>query len=73
MRKASIWQYAIAIFLVFVFLVPVVYIISSSFKPINELFTANPTFFPKKFTFDNYSKAFARGDFLTYIFNSFYV
>ena len=73
MKKATVFQYVISILLVFVFLVPVLYIISSSFKTINELFSATPTFFPKVFTLDNYIKAFARGDFLTYIFNSFLV
>lgn len=73
MRKARWYHYIIAIFVLLVFLTPVIYIISSSFKPVNELFTATPTFFPRKFTFDNYIKAFNRGDFLTYIGNSFIV
>lgn len=73
MKKATVWQYSIAFFLVLLFLVPVVYIISSSFKPINELFSASPTFFPKKFTLENFTKALARGNFLIYIGNSFLV
>jgi alpha-1,4-digalacturonate transport system permease protein len=73
MKKAKIWQYILAFFLVLLFLVPVVYIISSSFKPINELFSASPTFFPKRFTFDNFTAALARGNFLIYIGNSFLV
>ncbi len=73
MKKATIWQYSIAVLLVLLFLVPVVYIISSSFKPINELFSASPTFFPKKFSFENFTKALSRGNFLIYIGNSFLV
>jgi alpha-1,4-digalacturonate transport system permease protein len=86
MKKKLIVQYIIAIILIFVFLVPVVYIISSSFKPLNELFSASPTFFPKSFTFDNFAKAFSKNSggnykilgigvpyILLVIFNSFIV
>lgn len=73
MKKSNIIQYIIAGILVLVFLIPVVYIISSSFKPLNELFSSEPTFFPRTFTFDNYIKATDRGDFIRYILNSFFV
>jgi alpha-1,4-digalacturonate transport system permease protein len=73
MKKATVWQYILAILLIFVFLTPVFYVISSSFKPINELFSANPTFFPRNFTFENFQNALSRGNFLVYIGNSFIV
>lgn len=73
MRKVRKTHYIFASILVLIFLVPVVYIIASSFKPINELFTSTPTFFPRNFTFDNYVNAFSRGNFALYIFNSFLV
>lgn len=73
MRKPKKMYYVYAFLLVLIFLVPVVYIISSSFKPMNELFSSSPTFFPRKFTFDNYVKALSRGNFAIYIFNSFLV
>lgn len=66
-------NYIIASLLILVFLTPVVYIIASSFKNINELFSPEPTFFPVDWTFENYVKALSRGDFARYIFNSFYV
>lgn len=73
MKKTMIVNYFLAGVLVLVFLLPVLYIISSSFKPLNELFSSTPTFFPKVFTFSNYVKALDRGDFLIYIRNSFFV
>ncbi len=73
MRKNAIINYTIAAFLVLLFLLPVIYIISSSFKPMNELFTTSPSFFPKRWTIDNYTGALAKGDFPRYIFNSFIV
>jgi alpha-1,4-digalacturonate transport system permease protein len=73
MKKATITQYAIAFVLVLVFLVPVIYIIVSSFKPINELFSTTPKFFPSQWTGDNYVEALARGDFSRYILNSLIV
>jgi alpha-1,4-digalacturonate transport system permease protein len=73
MKKNMIINYTIASILVLLFLVPVIYIISSSFKPMNELFTTTPSFFPKKWTISNYTGALARGDFPRYIFNSFIV
>ncbi len=73
MKNKQIFLYFIAVLLTLIFLVPVIYIIASSFKPMNELFSANPTFFPREFTLDNYIKAIKRGNFLRYIFNSFFV
>jgi len=73
MKKVIVIQYIVAFILVLLFLLPVIYIILSSFKPLNELFSSVPTFIPRQFTFDNYVKAINRGDFLRYIFNSFIV
>lgn len=73
MKKATIPQYTIASILVLVFLIPVLYIIFSSFKPINELFSTNPTFFPNQWTTNNYVEALQGGNFGRYIFNSFIV
>ena len=73
MKKATIPQYTIASILVLVFLIPVLYIIFSSFKPINELFSTNPTFFPNQWTTNNYIEALRGGNFGRYIFNSFIV
>lgn len=72
-RKARIWDYILGIVLVLLFLVPVVYIISSSFKPLNELVTPNLTFFPSEFTFYGYTSVFEQVDFLRVIGNTFFV
>jgi alpha-1,4-digalacturonate transport system permease protein len=73
MKKAQIYHYILAIILIVFFLGPVIYIIFSSFKPSSELFSASPTFFPRSFTLDSYVEAFKKGNFLTYIGNSFIV
>ncbi len=73
MKKMTVANYIIAGILVFIFLMPVIYIISSSFKPINELFSSKPTFFPIQWTIANYGAALKRGEFGRYIFNSFIV
>lgn len=73
MKDKLIIPHVIASVLVLLFLIPVIYIISSSFKPINELFTASPTFFPRVFTMASYIEALERGNFLRYIFNSLLV
>lgn len=63
----------IAFIIVFIFLVPVIYIIASSFKSSTELFTSDPTFFPREWTISNYVEALARGNFLRFIWNSLFV
>lgn len=73
MKKATITQYTLAGLLVLLFLVPVIYIILSSFKPMNELFSTKPTFFPNQWTTDNYIDALSKGNFTRYIFNSLIV
>jgi alpha-1,4-digalacturonate transport system permease protein len=56
-----------------VFILPVIYIIFSAFKPSSELFSANPTFIPKDWTLDNFTIALSKGNFSLYIFNTFLV
>jgi alpha-1,4-digalacturonate transport system permease protein len=73
MKGKLTFQYILALSIVLVFLTPVLYIILSSFKTSNDLFTAVPTFFPRKFTIENYVYALSRGDFFRYIINSLVV
>lgn len=73
MKKAKFIHYIIATFVMMIFLLPVLYIILSSFKNINELFSPTPTFFPKTFTLINYIKVIQSGDYLRYIGNTFLV
>lgn len=73
MRQKRMSNYVIALLLVLVFLLPVIYILASSFKTLNELFSSSPTFFPRIWTIENYIEAFQRGNFFIYIWNSFFV
>lgn len=59
--------------LVFIFLMPILWIIGSSFKSVGELFSWPPTFMGKHPTLDNYSIALAQGDFGTYFINTIFV
>jgi len=70
MKKATISNYLVAFLCVFFFLTPVIYIVLSAFKPISELFSASPSFFPKMWTLANFVTALSSGDFPRYILNS---
>ncbi len=77
MRKndlfAKILKYTLAVVFVVIFLLPVIYIILSAFKPSFELYNPNPTFFPRQWTLSNFIEALNKGDFVRYIFNTFFV
>ena len=73
MKKGIVRNTIIAFFIVIIFLVPVLYIIASSFKSSVELFSSDPSFFPKEWTITNYVEALARGNFLRFIWNSLFV
>jgi multiple sugar transport system permease protein len=53
--------------------IPFVWMISSSFKPLDEIFKQPPTLFPVAPTLVNYQTAFGTGTFLQSFFNSFYI
>lgn len=72
-HRHNILKYGIAILLTLIFLLPVLYIILNAFKPTTELYSTNPTIFPKVWTLDNFRHAVSKGDFTRYIFNTFYV
>jgi len=52
---------------------PFVFMISSSFKPLDEIFMRPPQLFPMAPTLTNYETAFGTGTFLQSFFNSFYI
>ena len=52
------------------FIVPFLWMLLSSFKTATEIIKIPPTFFPKKFTINNYKMIFERLDFLRYFLNS---
>lgn len=76
-RTRPIWQsvllVAALIVLVLPFAVPTVWMIASSFKPINEIFASPPSLFPSAPTFDSYIEAFSFQPFAVQYWNSIYI
>ncbi|WP_418762000.1 carbohydrate ABC transporter permease [Enterocloster sp.] len=62
--------YTLLVFLSAVFLMPIVWVIFSSFKPAGELFTWPPTLLGRNPSLDNYTHAFAAGDFGRWFLNT---
>ena len=62
--------YTLLVFLSAVFLMPIVWVIFSSFKPAGELFTWPPTLLGRNPSLDNYTQAFAAGDFGRWFINT---
>lgn len=74
MRKAKkIIRYLLMALLGLVWLFPVLWLLLSSVKPGNELFSYPITILPKRFTFDNFKDAMEQFDFLLYTFNTSFV
>lgn len=71
MSNKKIKQHIITFMLIILFLGPVIYVIVSSFKPAEELYLGN--LLPTKWTLDAYRNVFSQGDFLLYVFNTFFV
>jgi alpha-1,4-digalacturonate transport system permease protein len=72
-RKHVITSQIIASLIVFLFLIPVIYTVSSSFKSMSELFSTSPTFFPRRWTLSNYVHVLSSGNYIRYILNSLFV
>ncbi len=56
-----------------VVLLPMYWIVISSFKTLPELTSSTPTFWPRTFTVEHYVRLFAQVPFVTYFLNSVYV
>lgn len=69
----SILLYLLLAVLVFIFLMPIVWVIFSSFKSAGDLFSWPPTLLGKNPSFDNYAKALKEGNFLRYFSNTVFV
>lgn len=52
---------------------PFFWMVSTSFKPLQEIFVFPPTFFPAEFTLKNFERLFEQTRFLTYFKNSVFV
>jgi len=69
-RGKSVLLALILFALTFLFVMPIVWIIFSSFKSAGELFTWPPSLFGKNPSLNNYQKALSEGDFTVYFFNT---
>jgi len=65
--------YASAAILVVMTAFPFFWMVSTSFKPLKEIFVSPPYFFPKNFTLANFARLFEQTRFLTYFKNSIFV
>ena len=55
-------------------LIPFLWALSASFKPLSEIVSGEPNFFPKSFTLDNYKQIFFQEPlFLRWLFNSVFI
>ncbi len=69
----NILLYVLLAVLCFIFLMPIVWVIFSSFKPSGELFSWPPRLIAEHPTLGNYVAAIAKGDFLQYFENTVFV
>ncbi|WP_156481674.1 carbohydrate ABC transporter permease [Anabaena sp. 4-3] len=55
-------------------LIPFIWALSASFKPLSEIISGEPNFLPKHFTLDNYKQIFLQEPlFLRWLFNSIFI
>jgi multiple sugar transport system permease protein len=54
-------------------LLPFVWMLSTSLKPADQLFSVPPTWLPRTFVWDNYAKAMGAGNFSRYALNSLFL
>ena len=69
-KENHVFTYIILIVFTLIYLVPIVWMTLSSFKPDAELFAYPPTIFPSSFSLENYLDAWGRGDFGLYFKNT---
>lgn len=69
----NVLLYVLLAILCFIFLMPIVWVIFSSFKPSGELFSWPPRLIAEHPTLGNYVAAIAKGDFLQYFENTVFV
>jgi arabinogalactan oligomer/maltooligosaccharide transport system permease protein len=69
------WLVSHIVLIAFVFwsVIPVLWILLTSFKPPSEIFTTDLRFIPRDPTLENYAELLTRGDFLRWAFNSILV
>ncbi|MFC7244239.1 carbohydrate ABC transporter permease [Catellatospora aurea] len=72
-RRAKTAVYGVLCLLALPFLFPTWWMVTSSLKPVNEIFAFPPTLFPTDVSFDAYAKAFELQPFARQYFNSMYI
>ncbi|BAZ26429.1 sugar transport system permease protein [Kalymmatonema gypsitolerans NIES-4073] len=76
-RLFSTWKALLYILLTLyavITLIPFLWALSASFKPLSEIVSGEPNFFPKSFTLDNYKQIFFQEPlFLRWLFNSVFI
>lgn len=72
MSRKIVWYLALAV-LCLPFVVPTLWMVTSSFKPLREIFATPPTLFAKSPILDAYSEAFTFQPFARQYFNSVYI
>jgi len=72
-KTSAVLHYAILLVLSLVTLLPVLWVVLSSFKPQSELFQIPLTFIPKAWTIENYVSSLAAGNFPVYFSNTVFV
>lgn len=69
-RVKRIYAHIVLILASIVFLVPFIWMVSTSFKPITQVFTFPPEFIPRPFQWENYIEATKYIPFWTYTYNT---
>ena len=72
-KTSAVLHYAILLVLSLATLLPVLWVVLSSFKPQSELFQIPLTFIPKAWTIENYVSSLAAGNFPVYFSNTVFV
>ena len=72
-KKAAIRGHILMIFLVILFAYPFVYMVSTSFKSMTEIFQSGLNLIPDNFTLENYKSVFSKLPIASYLKNSFII
>lgn len=70
MKNRNLQLAALPLLITFVMILPIIWLIFTSFKTDGEIFGATPTFFPRTFTLENYQAIFSNLRFVQYGINS---
>lgn len=71
--RGTVATYGVLALLMVPFLFPTWWMVTASFKPVNEIFAFPPSLFPDDFRTDAYSRVFDIQPFATQYFNSMYI